>query len=211
MLETKTVREYVDKLGSSEPTPGGGSVAGLCAALGSALNCMVFSLTVDKKIYKELPEAEKNLVDEHYSNSMKLKDEFMELMNKDAETFGRFIEIFKLPKNTEEEKKIRNDKLEEGFKEALQIPLKTLEKSEVLYEYILTAAKYGSKGVISDAAVAVIMLHAALESSIINIKINLKGIKDQEFKNLILEKCSKIESSVIPKKAEIIKIVEERM
>lgn len=211
MLETKTVREYVDQLGSSEPTPGGGSVAGLCAALGSALNCMVFSLTVDKKIYKELPEAEKNLVDEHYSKSMKLKDEFMELMNKDAETFGRFIEIFKLPKNTEEEKKIRNEKLEEGFKEALQIPLKTLEKSEALYEYILTAAKYGSKGVISDAAVAVIMLHAALESSIINIKINLKGIKDQEFKNLILEKCSKIESSVIPKKAEIIKIVEERM
>lgn len=211
MLETKTVREYVDQLGSNEPTPGGGSVAGLCGALGSALNCMVFSLTVDKKIYKELSDAQKKLVDEHYSKSMELKDEFMDLMNKDAETFGKFIEIFKLPKNTDEEKKIRAAKLEEGFKEALQIPLKTLEKSEVLYDYILTAAKYGSKGVISDAAAAVIVLHAALESSIINIKINLKGINDKEFINSILEKCSKIEKAVTPKKYEIIKIVEERM
>ncbi|MFX0548016.1 cyclodeaminase/cyclohydrolase family protein [Hathewaya histolytica] len=211
MLENKTVRGYVDQLSSSEPIPGGGSVAGLCAALGSALNSMVFSLTVGKKAYNELSMEEKKIIDEHYDKSLKLKDEFMDLMNKDAQIFSRFIEIFKLPKETEEQKKIRANKLEEGYKEALQIPLETLEKSEVLYDYILTAAKYGSKGVISDAGAAVIMLHAALETSIINIKINLNGINNKDFKREILQKCTKIEQSTLSKKAEIIKTVEERM
>ena len=53
---TKSCREFVTVLASSEPAPGGGGAAALVAALGTALGNMVGSLTVGKKKYADVEE-----------------------------------------------------------------------------------------------------------------------------------------------------------
>ncbi|GAA0780810.1 cyclodeaminase/cyclohydrolase family protein [Hathewaya limosa] len=211
MLINLTVDEYLKKLASSEPIPGGGSVAALSAALGSALNCMVFSLTFGKKIYKELDEEQKRIFHNHYEQSKILVDEFASLVHRDSEIFNDFIKVFKLPKDTEQEKKYRSEEIKKGYKNALKVPVEILEKSEKLYDFILTAVKYGNKGIIPDAGVAVIMLHAGVESCLINVKINLNGLQDEELKKNILNKCNNILDVGEIKKKQILEILEHRI
>ena len=62
MLDQKTVREFINELGSNSPAPGGGSVAALAASLASGLGAMVFNLTVGKKMYNEYSDEDKTVV-----------------------------------------------------------------------------------------------------------------------------------------------------
>ena len=210
-MEELTINEFLQKLASSDPIPGGGSIAGLSAAIGSALSSMVFSLTLGKKVYNELCEEDKEKFNFAYEQSKKCVSSFTKLMNEDASVFNKFIKVFSMPKQTEEEKKNREKAINEGYKDALQVPMKVLEESRKVYDFILIAAKFGNKSVISDAAVAAIMLHAAVESSIINIKINLSGIKDRVSQKEIMGKCYIILNEGEEKKKAIIKIVEEKL
>lgn len=210
-MENLSVKSFVEKLASNEPIPGGGSIAGLAASLGSALSSMVFSLTVGKKIYRELSEDDKDKFDFCYSECRKYVDKFIKLMNDDASVFSEFIKVFSMPKETEEEKQKRNEAIEKGYEKAIKAPLETISECEKVYDLIAVAAEFGNKGVISDAAVSVIMLHAAVESSIINIKINLSGIKDDKLKSEVLNKCQSVLKVGEIKKSRIMNMVEERL
>lgn len=211
IMENLTVKNFVNKLATSEPIPGGGSIAGLSAALGSALSSMVFSLTVGKSVYNELSEDDKDKFDYCYKETNRYVDKFLQLMEEDAAIFNEFIKVFAMPKTTEEEKQNRKLAMDEGFKNAMKTPIIVLEECERVYDIIVVAAELGNLSVISDAAVAVIMLHAAVESSIINIKINLIGIKDEEEKRKILAKCKSVLEIGDMKKNKIINIVEQKL
>ena len=87
MLDQKTVREFINELGSNSPAPGGGSVAALGASLSAALGAMVFNLTVGKKAYNEFSSEDKMLVDESLQKCTLLENDFLDLMNKDTEAF----------------------------------------------------------------------------------------------------------------------------
>ena len=162
MLDQKTVRGFINELGSNSPAPGGGSVAALGASLSSALGAMVFNLTVGKKAYNEYTNEEKILVDKSLEQCLLLEDKFLDLMNKDTEAFLVLMSAFKLPKETEEEKKLRSLKIKEGNQIALEIPLSVAEEAYKIYEYVKIAAKLGNKNVISDSGVSALMLQASI-------------------------------------------------
>jgi formiminotetrahydrofolate cyclodeaminase len=211
MLDQKTVREFIDELGSDSPVPGGGSVAALGSALATALGSMVFNLTVGKKIYNEYGEDEKAIVRDNLELCQKNQDRFLELMNKDKEAFLILMSTFKLPKESIDEKKIRNEKIQEGYQGALEVPLLVAEESYKIYEYINIAAKLGNKNVISDAGVSVLMLQASIESAILNVRINLSSIKDKEYKEKIQLRCNEIISKGRVKRDKILLIVNENI
>ncbi len=52
-IEEMTVKDFLNQLASEAPVPGGGGVAALCGALGSALVSMVANLTVGKEKHRE--------------------------------------------------------------------------------------------------------------------------------------------------------------
>jgi formiminotetrahydrofolate cyclodeaminase len=211
MLDTKTIKEFIDELGSNSPAPGGGSVAALSSSLASALSAMVFSLTVGKKAYNNMNEEEKALVDKNLEITGELKNEFLTLMNKDTEVFNSLMEAFKLPKETEEEKAARSEKIQEGYKAAIQVPLEVARKTFDLYENILVAVKYGNKNAISDGGVAALMAQSAIEGAILNVKINLSAIKDDNYKEVMEKEISNLSQSGLEKQKEILRIVEENL
>lgn len=211
MLQNLTVKAFTEELASNSPAPGGGSAAALAASLGSALGSMVFNLTVGKKAYNEYEEETKGSILKALEETNTNQAEFLNLMERDAEEFLELMAAFKLPKNTEEEKSERNKKIEEGYIKALQVPLAVAEKSFGIYKHIELAANYGNKNAVSDAGVAALLLQTAIESAVLNVKINLSGIKDEDYKERVQQKCSELISSGLVKREYIMAIVNSKL
>lgn len=207
MLDTKTVRGFIDELASNSPAPGGGSVAALCGSLGSALGSMVFNLTVGKKAYLSLGDEERASVDKGLVDANELKDRFLQLMNEDTLAFNKLMEAFKMPKETEEDKAIRSEKIQIAYKGATEIPLEVARRSYDIYEIIEIAVDHGNKNAISDAGVAALLTQAAIEGAIMNVKINLGSIKDEEFTSAIREEIKVISEDGFKKQQEILSVV----
>lgn len=211
VLSNLTVNEFIKELASNSPAPGGGSVAALSASIGSALSCMVFNLTIGKKSYNEYDENTKNMILDSLKQSDTSKEEFLSLMEKDVEEFLQLMAAFKLPKETEEEKVIRSNKIKEGYVKALEVPFEVAKKAYSIYEFVLVACKYGNKNAVSDAGVAALMLQTAIESAILNVKINLSSISDEEYKKNIQLKCNELIENGNAKKNEILEIVNSKL
>lgn len=207
MLKNLMLKDFIDELGSSSPAPGGGSAAALSASLSSALTSMVFNLTIDKKVFNEYDDEKKLTIKEQLKSVSNLKFEFLEEMDRDSEAFLTLMDAFRLPKNTDEEKKIREQKIQEGYKAALEVPMKLAQKAYEVYEYVYTAAKWGNKNAVSDAGVAALLLQTAIESAILNVIINLAGIKDEKLKKQIEADCTSLKNEGERKKNEIMELV----
>jgi methenyltetrahydrofolate cyclohydrolase len=211
MLQNLTLKAFAEELASNSPAPGGGSAAALAASLGTSLGSMVFNLTVGKKAYNEYDEDTKDSILKALEITNLNEAEFLNLMEKDAEEFLELMAAFKLPKNTEEEKTVRKEKIEEGYIKALQVPLTVAEKSYEIYKYIELAANFGNKNAVSDAGVAALLLQTAIESAVLNVKINLSGISDDTYKAQLQQKCNELVKSGLNKKDIIMNIVNSKL
>lgn len=211
MLQNLTLKAFMEELASDSPAPGGGSAAALAASLGSALGSMVFNLTVGKKVYNEYEEDTKNVISKALEETNEKKGDFLDLMEKDAEEFLKLMAAFKLPKTTEEEKVERSEKIEEGYISALQVPLSVAEKAYAVYDYIELAASWGNKNAVSDAGVAALLLQTAIESAVLNVKINLSGIKNEVYKAEVQKKCTELIEDGLKKRDNIMNIVNSKL
>lgn len=207
MLIDKKVSNFLDELASNSPTPGGGSVAALAGALGAALISMVGNLTVGKKKYEDIEEDIKKII----SSSEKLRYELSQLMEEDVKAFNNFMATYKMPKETEDEKKMRTKKIQEALVEAARIPLKTAYKCLDIMILSQEAAEKGNINVISDAGVAVLMAEAALESAILNVKINLKMIGDEKVRIELSSSMKEILLKEKGQKEKVLEIVEQKI
>lgn len=180
MIE-KSLQDYISEAKSGEPTPGGGSVAALSGSLGAALTMMVGNLTIDRKIYKELDEEDRELMDKNF----KLLDEHIEKLNaivdEDTKAFDGVMDAFGMPKETDEEKAARSKAIEEGYKVALEVPLRCAGECLKAMKLQKIFADYGNIGALTDVGVGTLLLYTGLESALMNVLINLKGIKDEAF------------------------------
>ena len=207
MLIDKKISNFLDELASNSPTPGGGSVAALAGALGAALISMVGNLTVGKKKYEDVEEDIKKIL----SSSEKLRYELSQLIEEDVKAFNNFMATYKMPKETEDEKKVRAEKMQESLIKAAKVPLKTAYKCFDIMIVSQEAAEKGNLNVVSDAGVAVLMAEAALESAILNVKINLRMIKDEKVRTELFSSIKEILLKEKGQKEKVLEIVEEKI
>ena len=169
--------EFTDKLASKAAVPGGGGAAALVGALGTALASMVVNLTLGKKKYAEFEEINKEIM----AKALKIQEELLEMVDKDAENFLPLSKAYGLPKDTEEEKKYKEETLEKCLIVACGVPVDIVKKT---YEAILLHEELvdkGSKLAISDVGVGVQCLRAGLISGWLNVLININMIKDEAY------------------------------
>ncbi|WP_238884790.1 cyclodeaminase/cyclohydrolase family protein [Clostridium sp. YIM B02551] len=207
MFENYSLREFTDELASSNPTPGGGSVAALVGVLSAGLNCMVYSLTTGKKKFDELEEDCKNEVYNSVDRTKGYLSKFYDFMEEDKRAFELLMSAYKLPKGNEEEITNREEKILENTKGALESPLNFARTAINLFNEIEIATKYGNKGAISDAGVAAILINAAIESASLNVKINLANIPEGEYKNSISREINYIQVESAYKKDKLIRTI----
>ncbi len=175
-VEGKIV-DFLDKLASSSPEPGGGSASALAAAIAAALVSMVANLTVGKEKYADVQDEIAKLVDD----SEKVRKRLQELVQEDTEVYGVLAGAFKMPRETDEEKAARNEAIQSACKEATMVPYAIAEQCLEVAVLSEVAADIGNVGAVSDAGVAVLLADAAAQSAALNVKINLATIKDSAF------------------------------
>ena len=174
MVKDEVLESFLSDLSSKNPVPGGGGASGIAGAFGASLSLMVISLTVGKKKYKAYEEELLGIKEK----LEKLKAEFLKLADRDEEVFLPLSKAYSLPKETEEELRIRNEVMGEALKAATEVPLETMEKALKALELTETVAMKGSKLAVSDAGVAAAFLRTALTGASLNVVINLKSMEE---------------------------------
>ena len=170
------IEDFLEKLSSDTPTPGGGGAAGLVAAIGTSLGNMVLSLTTGKKKYAEYqPEIETLTI-----RVTELTKELLSSMDKDAEAFTPLAKAYGLPKDTEEEIVHRDAVMEEALTAAAEAPLAMMETIVEAMRLIERVAQIGSRLAISDAGVGIACCQAALQGASLNVFINTKMMKNRD-------------------------------
>ncbi|KAF1086528.1 Methenyltetrahydrofolate cyclohydrolase [Sporotomaculum syntrophicum] len=200
-------RKVVAAAASDAPTPGGGSVSALVGTLGVAMTAMVGNLTVGKPQYLEVEPEVKQITGAAYFIINKLE----KLMAADIAAFGKFIEVFRLPKKTDDEKVKREEMMQKALKAATDTPM---EIARVLLEALKITgrlAKLGNKMAISDAGVAAYVCEAALNAVLLSADINLPLIKDEHYVQNIMAEKEQLISKAADFKEQAVAVVRERM
>ncbi len=189
MLLEKSVEEFVASVASKDPAPGGGSVAALSSSLGSALTAMVGNLTIGRKAYMKLDEDQQKELDRNFEKVQELIDRMNQLTEEDTTAFNGVMKAFKMPKETEEEKKIRKLAIEAATKEALEVPLTVGKESLEILKLQQVFADYGNPNAITDVGVGALLAYAGLEGALFNVLINLQGLSDEAYIADIKKQC----------------------
>lgn len=176
------IGKFIEDLSSDLPAPGGGAVAALVAALAGGLTSMVYSLTKGKKAFEALSEEDKEKMEKCINEIREFTKNALVYGKRDEEAFNELMECYKLPKNTEEEIEVRKNKISMCTEKCMSVPFELSEKSLEVFENIKFATEKGNKNLITDAMIGAILLDSAIEASIINVKINLASIKNEELK-----------------------------
>ena len=211
MFINKSVNDYVNEVLSGEPTPGGGSVAALAGSLGAALTSMVGNLTFGKKAYKELDDEIKTEMDMAFKEVQKSIERLKEIVDEDTKAFDEVMIAFKMPKETEEDKKARTDAIQAGYKKALEVPFECAEECYKVLELQNVFAHYGNINAITDIGVGALLAVTGLEGAILNVKINLQSIKDEQYRNEMDKKADQLLEDGHKLKEELMKTVYSRL
>jgi len=195
LLSKLSIADFTDELGSSSPAPGGGSVSALAGSIAASLGAMVGNLTYKKKDYKEYWEEAERLAYEAF----KIKNNLISLINEDTNAFNNLMSAYRLPDKTEEEKKIKEEAINETTKNAILIPLKVMQYCKEISPILLRLSEIGNKNAISDVAVGILCLLTALKGAYYNVLINFKNFNDETFKKDINERAESILNELIPK------------
>lgn len=178
---------FLEKVKGPE-MPGGGSVVSYTGALGAALTLMVANLSFGKKSFEKLDDDIKELIKADYVKMENKIEELKLMVEADAKSFDAVLDAMKLPKETPEEKKIRDEKMQEGYKTALEVPLKTCELIIDCMKLQKSFAKYGNIWAITDQGAGTALLYGSGEAVLLNVIINLESINPGDYKDEIVAK-----------------------
>ena len=206
-LASSSISSFLNELASSSPAPGGGSVAALSAALAAALDSMVCQLTLGKKKYENVQDEISTL----YQDIKKLQKRLTSLIDEDTNAFNDVMAAFKMPKDTEQQKKKRSEKIQNGYKKAAEIPLETARTAKKVLHFTISVAQKGNTNSITDAGVAALLGYAAVHAAALNVEINLSSIKDKSFVEKMSEELQLLRKEAENEKDKIEDIVAKQM
>jgi formiminotetrahydrofolate cyclodeaminase len=194
-LNTQSVNELLSSLAAKQPTPGGGSVAGLLAALSSALGQMVLAYTEGKNKYKEHEKLQTDC-----SNFLRAaSDEAIILAEEDAKAYQALNSLWKL--KSDDPKRISS--FETALVRAIEVPMKTMELSNRILVTLQTLVGKTNAMLSSDLVIAAILAESAARASSLNVAINVQQLKSstqqtsyQERTAALMSECKIISKTI---------------
>jgi len=184
---------FLDELASPAPTPGGGSAAAFTAAQSAALIAMVAGLTMGKKKYSDV-EDRMHIIREAADQ---MRQEMIQTVDDDANSFMELMTAFRMPKETDEEKIKRDESIRMATYHAAEVPLRTVHASRDLLQLAAEVAEIGNQNAISDAGSAAALAYAAAVSAGVNVRINLMSLQKDEKATRMLKELADYEGHIL--------------
>jgi glutamate formiminotransferase/formiminotetrahydrofolate cyclodeaminase len=171
----ESVSGFVASVASSNPVPGGGSVAAHAGALAAALAQMVAGLTIGKKKYAGVDAEMK----EAALKAVSLGNTLSSLVKRDAEAYALVSEAYKLPKEPAEAAARRANAVTAALLKAAEVPLETALASVQVAELAMLVAEKGNSNAVTDAGVAALLAEAACKGAAYNVRVNVQALDDK--------------------------------
>lgn len=206
MISSETINDYLARLASREPTPGGGAAAALHAAQGAALVAMVARYTTGTK-YEQHAE----LVARIISSADGLVAQALRLADADQHAFQGVIDAYKLPTGTDDLKAARTASIQDALVQAAKTPAQLILLAGAVVDLATELFEVANANVISDVAAAVDAARAAATTARVNIDINVVAIKDTETRSRLAAQTDGLEEKVILAADALVKRVRERI
>ncbi len=194
------LNDFADETAGESMAPGGGSIAAYVGTLGVSLGTMVANLSCHKAGWDDKWE----FYSKWAEKGQAYKNRLLYLVDEDTNAFNKIIDGFRMPKNSEDEKEIRKQAIEDATKYATEIPFQVMETAYQSMEVMQAMLKEGLQSSLSDTGVGVLCARTAVLGAYFNVRINAKEIKDRAFADKILTKAKKIYQATL-------KIEEETM
>lgn len=184
----RTLRDFCSQLAAGTPAPGGGAAAAVTGAMGAALVSMVAGLTVGREKYAAA-HAEMLSLQTHGQREI---EALFACADDDQVAFEQVMAAFGLPKSTDAEKADRQQAIQVGYQAATRSPLETMKHCITVMRGALAVATRGNTNAVSDAYVAYLTSGAGFEGALWNVAINLGSLKDEAFKQEVLEEVARL-------------------
>ncbi|HHU28723.1 TPA: cyclodeaminase/cyclohydrolase family protein [bacterium] len=184
-MKRKTLEQFYYLLNSDAPTPGGGAVISYVLSLGIGLSNMAILISKKRKSFLSLDEKIQHQINEASDKLTLLGTTLLDEIQNDVDAFNHFMDIYKLKVTTQNEQNIKEKRLNEASNKNIMIPYRILETCLEAYEQYEIIEPYVVKSIISDLIIGVILLDSSIQSNIVNLKINLPYIKDEDIINKV--------------------------
>lgn len=204
-LTALTVKGFADETLRESPAPGGGSVAAYMGALGAALGTMVANLSAHKPGWDDRWEEFSRWADK----GVELEAELLHLVDEDTEAFNRIMAAFGMPKNTDEDKRLRSEAIQKATLFAAQVPLETMKASFKAFEICKEMAETGNPNSVSDAGVGALAARAAVLGAGLNVKINASSLKNKAQAEALINEANNLMADADKAEREVMEIVEK--
>ena len=202
-----TCTGFAEETASESPAPGGGSISAYMGALAAALGTMVANLSSHKAGWDDRWEFFSNWAD----NGMGVMNELLYLVDEDTAAFNKIMDVFGMPKGTDEEKAARAAAMEEATLYATQVPLRTMKVAYKAFDVVRAMAEEGNPNSVTDAGVGALAARSAVMGACLNVKINAAGLKDRAMADALVKEAEEIQAAAQRAEAEILAVVESKI
>ena len=199
--------DFADETAGESMAPGGGSIAAYVGTLGVSLGTMVANLSGHKAGWDDRWEE----FSQWAEKGQAYKKTLLYLVDEDTNAFNKIIDGFRMPKNSDEEKALRADAIEEATKYATEVPFKVMQTAFDSMEVAQAMLKDGMESSLSDSAVGILCAKTAVTGAYFNVKINAKDIKDRTFAEDLLKRGEEIYQKTIAIEQETIEFIDSKM
>ena len=205
-LQDLLLKEFLEKTAAKEPVPGGGSSAALNAAMATALTEMVANLTIGRKKYADADERMREIA----AVMSAQRSRFLEDIDRDAEAYRQVMEAYRLPKETEKEQQLRDATIQKATKEASLIPMEVAESAFSLLETMRETLQRGNPNAATDGLVGMMNCRTAILSALLNVRVNLGGIRDEKFVEEMTTRCDWLEKRTLEVEADAMQLIKSK-
>ena len=204
-LADLNLRSFMEETSSETPAPGGGSVSSYIGTLGAALGTMVANLSANKKGWENKWEEFSRWAVE----GKEIQNRLLDLVDEDTQAYRKVLAAFKLPRNTDDEKKFRIEAVQAATRMAIMVPYEVMETAYKGFPLIREMVQKGNPSSVTDAGVGALALRACIRGAFLNVLTNSPGLDDKSFTEEIISKGSEIERKAMIEEEEILKILNE--
>lgn len=202
-----TLKGFARETASESAAPGGGSVSAYMGALAAALGTMVANLSAHKRGW----DARWKEFSDWAEKGHDVMERLLKLVDEDTAAFAKIMDVFSMPKGSDEEKAARAAAMEKATLYATQVPLRTMQTALEAMPVALAMALTGNPASASDAGVGALAALAAVRGAQLNVRINAAGLQDRALADKLVAEAEAIVKEAAEKEAEILAAVNKNI